>query len=265
MKIREILSIISGIKQQNKSVVTNYYYSYNTSDCEFDVWQEKGAIVFCIRENDVYRAFFYTNDKNTLIELLKKLPKDTVIDYLSKDEEDQAEWMNEAGFDLYNVLSRMSNGDLKTVPKAQTKREKILEELYDPSFGEFATLDDCDEILSLLYEVFDYRVSRLPSKEELQEMILKNWVLLYRLDNKIISFLIYKIEGKKYYGYQIYNEGTADITYNLERRALQYAIENYGVTSSYAWVEIRNKGANKRVGATADGLLDYIYVKQEDK
>ena len=97
--------------------------------------------------------------------------------------------------------------------------------------------------------------------EELKEFIRKNWVLLYRENEEIIAFLMYQIEGKKYYGYQIYNSGTADITYNLERRAVEYAREHYGVNSSYAWTEIGNLGANKRAGK-CDDTFDYIFIKK---
>ena len=97
--------------------------------------------------------------------------------------------------------------------------------------------------------------------EELLESIRKNWVLLYREKGEIIAFLMYQIEGKKYYGYQLYNSGTADITYNLERRAIEYAKEHYGIKIIYSWTEIGNFGANKRAGET-DGTFDYIFIKR---
>ena len=87
--------------------------------------------------------------------------------------------------------------------------------------------------------------------EELLQLIRKKWVLLYREKGEIIAFLMYQIEGKKYYGYQIYNSGTADITYNLERRAVEYAKEHYGVKSSYSWTEIGNLGAREPGKSTA--------------
>ena len=137
----------------------------------------------------------------------------------------------------------------------------FMEQFYEENFGEFATEKDAEELYQMLYQIFDFRVSRLPSMEELLELIRKNWVLLYREKGEIIAFLMYQIEGKKYYGYQIYNSGTADITYNLERRAIEYAKEHYGVNSSYSWTEIGNLGANKRAGQ-CDGTFDYIFVKR---
>ena len=49
----------------------------------------------------------------------------------------------------------------------------------------------------MLYEIFDCRVSRLPSMEELKEQIQKNWVLLYRENGEIIAFLMYQMDGGK--------------------------------------------------------------------
>ena len=136
-----------------------------------------------------------------------------------------------------------------------------MEQFYEENFGEFAAEKDAVELYQMLYQIFDFRVSRLPSMEELLQLIRKKWVLLYREKGEIIAFLMYQIEGKKYYGYQIYNSGTADITYNLERRAVEYAKEHYGVKSSYSWTEIGNLGANKRAGEI-DGTFDYIFIKR---
>lgn len=258
MKIQEIVKEISSMRKTKKKLLSNYYKNYQGSDVEFDVWKGLETIVFCVQEEKVYRCFFATTDVVELNGLLSELPSQTIIDYVTKEETNTFPW-KESGFEHFTTLVRCTNADLsKERPK--TKRERFLEQFYDDSCGEFATKDDLNDIYELLYRVFDYRVSRLPSKNELAEMIEKNWVLLYR-EETIIAFLIYQIEGKKYYGYQIYNEGTADITYNLERKAMKYAQQQYGVKSSYAWVEVDNVAANMRVGADFDGTFDYIFIK----
>jgi len=260
MNIQEINQFIFSLRKTKKKVTSNYYLTLQKSNDDFEVWKTESSIVFLAQENKVLRCFFATIDFKDLNKLLRKVPKDTVMDYISKEEMDVFPW-EESGFKYYTTLMRFTNPDLFAASE-KTKRQKFLEQFYDENFGEFATETDVDELYDLLYKVFDCRVSRLPSKEELLEQIQKNWVLLYREDGEIIAFLMYQIEGRKYYGYQIYNTGTADITYNLERRATKYAIEHYDVKSSYAWIEVGNHGANARIELNADGVRDYIFVKR---
>lgn len=260
MKITDIIKQISMLRKNKDKFISNYYMNYNDSQQEFDIWSGEETIVFCVDEEKLYRCFFATTNPDELNKILKKLPVGTVLDYVAKKQIQDFSWTR-SGFYHLTTLARFTNPDI-TKERSKTKREKFLEQFYDENCGIFATQQDLDELYELLYSVFDYRVSRLPSKYELSEMIEKNWVLIYR-EKKIVAFLIYKIEGKKYYGYQIYNEGTADITYNLECKAVNYAIQQYGVKSSYAWVEIDNAAANMRVGADFDGTYDYIFTKRD--
>lgn len=265
MKIQEIMQFVSALRRSKKKVITNYYLTLQKSEEDFECWTAENSIVFCVQENKVYRCFFATTNADELITLLEKVPAGTVIDVISKEKPEsflEETFLGKAiGFEHYRTLARHVNPDLFAVGE-KSKRDKFLEQFYQEDFGEFSTSDDADELYDLLYEIFDYRVSRLPSKEELLEQINKNWVLHYREDGEIIAFLMYQIEGKKYYGYQIYNKGTADITYNLESRAIRYAIEHYGVKSSYAWVEVDNFAANRRADSRLDGTYDYIFLKE---
>lgn len=261
MKIDEITNIISQLRKSKKKIYTNYYLTHQHSEENFLTWRTENSIVFCVKENKVQRCFFATIDFQDLNVLLREVPDGAVLDYITRGQQDDFPWV-ESGFVHYNTLIRYTNPDLFAKTE-ETKRDKFLEQFYEEDFGEFATIDDADELYQLLYDVFDYRVSRLPSREELIEQIEKNWVLLYREDGEIVSFLMYQIEGRKYYGYQLYNKGTADITYNLERRAFKYAIDNYNVRSSYAWIEIENVSAKERIAFSMDGTYDYIFLKKQ--
>lgn len=260
MGIQEITEFIFALRKSKKKVTTNYYLTLQNSNEDFETLTAQNSIVFCARENRLLRCFFASTDERELNDLLRKVPEGAVFDFVSREKIEKFSW-EESGFEHYRTLARHVNPDIFAQGK-KSKREKFLEQFYQADFGEFATAEDAEEIYDLLYKVFDYRVSRLPSKEELLEQIDKNWVLLYREEGNIIAFLMYQIEGKKYYGYQIYNKGTADISYNLERTAIQYAVSTYQVKSSYAWVEINNFAANKRVGADFDGTYDYIFLKR---
>lgn len=261
MKIKEIMEFITYLRKSKKKVVTNYYLTLQKSQEDFMTWKADNSIVFCAQENKVLRCYFASTDWEELNALLADVPEGAVMDYVVKGEMDDFPW-EKVGFEHYKTLVRHTTPDLLAV-RPKTKREKFLEQFYQEDFGEFATAEDADELYDLLYEIFDYRVSRLPSKEELLEYIGKNWVLLYRENGEIISFIMYQMEGKKYYGYQIYNAGTADISYNLDCRAVQYAIKHYGAKSSYSWTEVDNPAANKIAGDNMDGTHDYIFVKKK--
>lgn len=260
MKIQEIMQFISSLRKTKKKVITNYYLTLQKSEEDFESWTAQNSIVFCAQENKVFRCYFASTDSDELNILLKKVPVGAVMDFITKEKTERFPW-EASGFEHYSTLARHVNPDLMA-DRELTKREKFLEQFYQEDFGEFATSGDVDELYELLYEIFDYRVSRLPSREELLEQIDKKWVLIYRENAGIIAFLMYQIEGKKYYGYQVYNKGTADITYNLERRAIQYAIDHYGVKSLYSWVEVDNYAANKKAGSNSDGTYDYIFLKR---
>lgn len=260
MKIQEIMKFITALRKSGKKVLTNYYLTLQKSEEDFVSWTAENSIVFCVQENKVYRCFFATTDEDELNTLLKKMPEGTVMDFISKKKLETFPW-TASGFEHYKTLARYTIPDL-TAPGPKTKRDIFLEQFYQEDFGEFATMDDADELYDLLYKIFDYRVSRLPSKEELLEQIGKNWVLLYRENKEIIAFVMYQMEGKKYYGYQVYNSGTADITYNLDRRAMKYAIEHYGAKSLYSWIEVDNFAAVAKGNDKADGTYDYIFLKK---
>lgn len=260
MNIQEITNFIFALRKTKKKVISNYYLTLQNSKENFQTWTAENSIVFCVQENKVLRCFFATTNLDELNILLDKLPVGTVMDYITKEKMEKFPW-EQSGFSRYSTLARHVNPDLFAASK-KSKREKYLEQFYEENFGQFATVEDARELYRLLYEIFDFRVSRLPSMDELIEQIKKNWVLLYREGGEIIAFLMYQVEGKKYYGYQIYNMGTADISYNLERRAIQYAIDNYGVKSSYAWVETGNYAAIEKADSNTDGTYDYIFLKQ---
>ena len=264
MKIQDIMHYITYLRKNKKHLFTNYFLTYQDSDMDFPIWKGKETIIFLVCEEKIQRCFFASTDEDELCALLKHMPTETVMDYITKEKRKEFCWLD-TGFVLYRTLIRYTNLHLTDDPQThkKSKRELFLEQFYDETIGGFATINDAEELYKLLYSVFDFRVSRLPSMKELIKMIEKKWVLLYREQQEITAFLMYKIEGKKYYGYQIYNEGTADITYNLEQKAISYAKANYQVKSSYAWVETNNLGANERCeGSNFDGTYDYIFVKK---
>lgn len=262
MKIQEIMQFISSLRKSKKKLLTNYFLTYQNSEQDFPTWQGKETIVFSVQEEKLQRCFFASTDEKELNFLLKELPSGTVMDYITKEKMEEFCW-TEAGFGLYRTLIRYTNPSWENESQPKSKRALFLEQFYDENMGQFADVEDAEEIYELLYKIFDVRVSRLPSMQQLIQMIKKNWVLLYREQERIVAFLIYQIEGRKYYGYQIYNEGTADITYNLERKAIQYAAATYKIKNSYGWVEIDNLGANARCEVSNfDGTYDYIFVKE---
>lgn len=261
MKIQEIMQFISCLRKSKKEAVDKLFFDISKFGAGFSyVERRRDHRFFCSGRKIAEMLFASTNEKE-LNSLLKELPAGTVMDYITKEKTEDFCW-TDVGFGLYRTLIRYTDPNWEDESCPKSKRTLFLEQFYDENVGEFATVEDAEELYELLYKIFDVRVSRLPSMQQLIEMIEKKWVLLYREQGRVIAFLMYQIEGRKYYGYQIYNEGTADITYNLERKATQYAKSAYQVKSSYGWVEIDNFGANDRCeSGNFDGTYDYIFVK----
>ena len=63
-----------------------------------------------------------------------------------------------------------------------------MEQFYEENFGEFATEKDAVELYQMLYQIFDFRVSRLPSMEELLQLIRKNGFYYTGRREKLLLF-----------------------------------------------------------------------------
>lgn len=265
MSIDDIFLLMKKIKAERKKIIQNYYMNYNNTDMEFDVYQGEGTVVFCCMDgNGVYRCFFYSNAPKVLSSILSSLQKDTIVDYLSRVKEEDHSWLTEAGFLPYALYIRVGKKIEDEEIENKSNIRDILSELYDSQCGQYAALEDLDQLYDLIVKVFDCRKEHCPTKKELAKYIENQWVLVYKEDNEILSYFIYQVHGKRYYSNISYNTVTADILYSLERRALEEAQLRYDLNYMDAWYDTKNKKALRRCIMPFDGTYDYIYIKSKN-
>lgn len=257
MGFNSIADKMRSIKKQRRPVISNYYNTYHGSESLFDVEESDDTLIFCIWEEKVYRLFYYSCNAGELGQMLEILPKGTIADCITKVPEDEFPWLEKGGFCRYGVFERYYHW-------AEDKFEtpEVLLELYDENCGEYAVSEDAEELLQIIYREFDYKTNHLFSMEELKNLISKKQVLVKKLDDIIVSIFIYKIEGKKYYANLVYNELSADISYNLETKAFNYAREHYDINYIYAWYDHENKRAMRRNRMKPEGVFNYVFEKQ---
>ena len=261
--INEISEAMNRIRKQKKKVCTNYYYSYNASDVLFDVWEMDETVIFCIREMEIYRVFFYSCNMAELTDALSKMPEGAILDIIEKQDTSFKDWMDLTGFQLYSVYGRFG----KQLPNYEEQKaifEKLqMDKFYNENYGQYASQEDLSEIQKLIAENFDAKTDHLFTDEQMKRLIQDQSVYIEKEERNIICIVIYRIEGKKLYYNLTYNKGTADISYSIEKKIQLQAIHNYGVNYIYSWIDMSNKKALKRNSSPTPHLYNYIYQKGE--
>lgn len=261
--IKEISLKMTEIRKTKRKVMTNYYLTYNGADVLFDTFVTEETIVFCIQENNIYRVFYYSVDEKDLIENLKKLPKNSILDIVAQEGSLDVQWLEGAGFYLYSTYARFGQPLLDYENQKELMSKNRIDAFYNEEYGECATVDDVQELQRLISKGFDEKTDHLFSDEELEDLINNKNILVQRESGEIFCIFIYKIEGKKFYYNLSYNEGTADVLYSIEKKSLLNAIKEYGVSYAYSWMALTNKKALKRSAVPADHMRNYIFEKKE--
>lgn len=262
MSIEEIIQIMNTIHRNKKKIYTNYYANCNNNSHVFDVFFQGETIVFGFHDYDIHRVFYYSSDKKELLSCLKQVPKGAILDIVTREAEFDIHWIEGTGFRLYSTYGRFERKLLGCEEEQERMSHDLLDSYYNEQYGEYAQIEDVEEIQKIIRNVFDEKADHLFSDDNLRELIRKNWVIVQRENHKIFCIYIFKIEGKKLYSNFSYNEGAADVLYSIERRVLLDAIKNYEVNYSYAWFSLANKQALKRSYMTFDHTFNYIYVKE---
>lgn len=258
MKIVEILEYATELKKEGK-VFSNFYFNNLDNEIEVETEKNKGAIIFIILENEVKKLYFFANNNKALSELLILQSQGTIINFVQKGENVFSDLMKESNFNLYAKYIRKS---LKIDKDEKIDENNIFEQMYDENCGEYAILEDIPKLMELMRSKFDPKSDYFPTVIEWKEIIENQWAIMYKEDDEILSLFIYKIEGKKYYGCISINDATADILYNIEKRAYKTAIEKYGVNLKYAWFDEKNAKAIRRTSLQDDGISNCIYIKE---
>lgn len=268
MLISEVLKKINQLKLRGR-VKTNYYPGAVKNDADVVLEENENAIIFIVEEPFRKRVFFASVENEALELLLNKLPSGSVLEYIYKLENDMAKVFVNGGLYEYTYYIRNTivwSESPYTVD--ETGKRRLLQDMYDPNCGEYAKKDDAVELYTLTKEIFDTNCDDVFTLEQWENIIESKKCLIYRENGLIISYYVWKLEGKKFYANISVNRGAANILYNLERRVFEDAW-NKGIRTYYAWFNKDNFVALNRGNANAkefikhqDIIYNGIYIKK---
>ena len=244
MRTEHLNETITGLKRQGR-VITNIFPGCVEDGAELTGVESDRSVVCWAAERFRMRAFYATIDVDDLIGLMGEIPKGVVTEqlYRKEGENPQKDIAERAGFEKLATYIRIST-TFKSNPYdiPEVGRRAILNEYYDPAFGEYAGPEDIEELFQLQKTIFDEKKEDVFTKEEWEDIIKNNNCMLYREDGEIVTYYVYRREGVKLYGNISYNRGPANYLYNIERRVFTKMWED-GVRESYAWYDMKNTKA----------------------
>lgn len=256
MKISVIKEKMRGLKKFYGKLETNFYPGMASDNQEAEIYENEKALVFIVPEPNRRRAFFAFAEETALKELLLKIPEGTITEYIHKTQKNPLEEIfTESNMEQYALYIRSTLcycANPFTIP--ETGRRKLLMEMYDPSCGEYAKKDDIAEFDQLTRETFDILCDDVFTIEQWEEIISRQECLCYRENGKIITFYVFRLEGKKLYSNMSLNRGPANYLYNLERRIFE-EMYNKGIRIFYAWYNSKNNKALKRGNKNANNAV----------
>lgn len=268
MKINEILRESSLIKQKGVSFYTNYYNQCRNMEDDFLVFRTENALVFLWNDVGVKRIYFFASDLEKLKDILSRIDKESVIDFITKDKEALRKIFEAAGYNCYMEYGRFyikaGNTEVEKLRQGFADDE-IMKKWINSSYGELALESDAEEIDRHLRRVFAPYEAHFYSLDKLREHIRKGWVWIVRENGKIIAGNLFEIQGKKVYGAYMWNDGSIEVLSSLNYKVNQY-LSFLDVTYYYCWMRLNNKRIirynMKYNGYVPDGLYDMIYVKR---
>ena len=271
MKFSELKEELDQLKKREGHLISNVVGLNLKEDEEVTVFNNEKGIAFIVNEPLRQRGYYSVTDYSELIRLLQQHPSGVVIEYLHKEEtiDEMETWFQKGGFAFYKRYIRSTvlyKKNPYSIP--ETGRRKLLTELYDPNCKEFPQLSDVQELYELTLDTFDPLTDDIPTVERWKKIIENKECVIYREEEKIICYYMYRLEGKKLYSNIALNQGGANWLYNLERSTFEF-FWNEGVRVFYAWIDEENEKArrryNKRIKEAIERetfLYNSIFIKK---
>lgn len=268
LELYNVYSLQKQIKKKAKEsscvVYSNLYQlcvpEMKHIQCDYRI-TDSSLVFSYVDEKGVCRIFFIAYDLAVLERELSYFPKDSVLDYICQGVNPLDCIFQGSGFEKIASYARKSTNFLKEGKEFRRSHSEILDSYYDETVGDYASISDAEEIVSLLDEVFDKEVDHIPTVSDIREYAKKNWILVYRVSGKIRALYIFQIQGKKFYSNISYNSLSAVVLYCLEKRAHMEVVRNYDVVMKYSWINTKNQRSLKRNVLEFDDRYTYIYKK----
>lgn len=247
--IDEINNKIREIKKCaiREAFLSNYMPTKIGKADKYKVWYNDNGMVMLVANPYNEEAFFVSNDEEALIELLEELPSKTMIESLYQDEDKLLPVCERAGFQLHSTFERtIVTYEENPYSVPEKGKRKLLQEYYDPNCGEYAAEEDIEQLDVLHKQAFDIYGDDVFSIDEWKQIIQKKECMVYKENDVILSYFVWKVEGKKLYSNVSYNSTAANILYNMERRVFEECWEQ-GIRTLYFWVKRENVRGLRRI------------------
>ena len=265
MNIEQILKKITELKRANTNYVSNGCFNV----AQWKRLNEKGLISatvydksvwVTIRDKDIYRLLFFADSTESLTQVNARQYRDydmpVILEFLCEQDTNEK---------VQNILIEMGFCRLRDLEYLFCTSVHI-EEKYQLQAGysiSIAVAKDCMTLYNMLYDIFDIRISRLPSEEQIISDIDSQRVFILKHEQEIVGIAYFQRQGAKAeYLYQFAlqsKERGKGLSYAL----LAYAMNCLGIEKKYsAWVEKDNVKAMhlyEKFGFENVGLKEFIY------
>jgi GNAT superfamily N-acetyltransferase len=260
----QILVSIETIKAKKQGYLTNFYHDRN----KVSLWIKHSMLfyinveetLFVIKENtDFLTLFYFTTTTEQLQKALSLLKfeltgKTLVVDIIGNDSSlRKLEFaFAENSFQTYSSLCRMSR-------VISGKEIEILSKVN------FAIREDALTIELLLKEYFDPVCEQLPLLEEIIDWIDLKHLLVCKVEDQIIGFLIFDLKGKtSYLRYWFTNPLHRDKKIGSQLLRKFFLISN-STKRQLFWVIEDNENAIKRYrhyGFERENMYDKVLISK---
>jgi ribosomal protein S18 acetylase RimI-like enzyme len=191
------LNFVKGFKKKS---VSNYYFNSLKNEALINSGDLStitiGEVVFILKQNEQFtNLYYYAAD---LIELRKSLDKFVsvysdmtfIVDVVTTEiDTDVLKVFNHNGFNVYTSLVRMSRifNDMSMVFEVPDQHLKV------------ANQDESLEVFNQLKTFFDPKAEQLPTQDEMIEWSNKGYILVYKIKNLVVGFIVYQLVGVTLY------------------------------------------------------------------
>lgn len=198
------------------------------------------------------RVYFISDSDEELVECLRELDSKDAINIPTKRQLDEKiiGILNEGGYKLLTTYERL----YKNTNEGRGE--------FEEAYAESRDVNDIESLL--IAQLFNPISDRIPSREEIHEMVANKQVLVNRDDNgKVNGALIFDFEGKKCNFLEWASTASVGESLFLYLNAFNLMAEK-GIERSTIWVRSDNERPKKIYlswGYQPDGLKDYTFLK----
>lgn len=198
----QLNNAVQKIKNSNKTFINNFVLS--TDKLELYIKEKLVFITECnnsvflfIKLHDYYKLYYFTKSYEYMVQDFNKLKFSSIIvcELLNYGDvsEHELEMLQKCGFQYYSSLI-----NLQKMMKASTKSIQL------PTSIVYAEKDDVNEIWQLLLNNFNKYVDINIIKNELEEYVDNDSVIITKDNGKIVAFCVYFIHKGKGEGRYLY-------------------------------------------------------------